>query len=245
MGVSGMTEEPKRQDKDAQESDENNRWDKIKKFFLDNPTFALTLAYLYVTAIGMLYSAVLYGRFGINIFEHSEIVDFILAAFKNPIAILLGALQGAALALSYYVVPPVMRWWRAKRMNLEPEQEERLADLAKRAYRRSILTSAVLITAFLILFFTYAAADATAFSIEHGYNRKVEVRYRSFSGSAGQVTMPGLQFIGATQRAVFFYDADHKHTIVIPQSQLVSIEVPQSYVYQTSQIFPRTSENSG
>jgi hypothetical protein len=35
MGVSGMTEEPKRQDKDAQESDENNRWDKIKKFFLE------------------------------------------------------------------------------------------------------------------------------------------------------------------------------------------------------------------
>jgi|SRR5215211_387871 hypothetical protein len=218
MGVSGMAEEP---------TQENNRWDEIKGFFLDNPTLALTLAYLYVTAIGMLYSAVLYGRFGINIFDHSEIVDFILAAFKNPIAILLGALQGAALALSYYVVMPVMRWWRAKRMILEPEQEERLSDIAKRAYRRSILTSAVLITAFLILFFTYAAADAAAFSIEHDYNQKVEVRYRSFSGSAGQVTMPGLQFIGATQRAVFFYDADHKHTIVIPQSQIVSIEVPQ------------------
>jgi hypothetical protein len=85
MGVSGMAEEP---------TQENNRWDEIKGFFLDNPTLALTLAYLYVTAIGMLYSAVLYGRFGINIFEHSEIVDFILAAFKNPIAILLGALQG-------------------------------------------------------------------------------------------------------------------------------------------------------
>jgi hypothetical protein len=163
MGVSGMVEEP---------TQENNRWDEIKGFFLDNPTLALTLAYLYVTAIGMLYSAVLYGRFGMNIFDHSEIVDFILAAFKNPIAILLGALQGAALALSYYVVTPVMRWWRAKRMILEPEQEERLSDIAKRAYRRSILTSAVLITAFLILILTYAGADAAAFSIEHAITKR-------------------------------------------------------------------------
>jgi hypothetical protein len=54
----------------------------------------------------------------------------------------------------------------------------------------------------------------------------VEVRYRSFSGSSGQVTVSGLEFIGGTQRAAFFYDADAKRTIVIPQTQIVSIEVP-------------------
>jgi hypothetical protein len=45
------------------------RWDKIKGYLLDNPTLALTLLYLYVTAIGMSYSAVLYASFGINIFD--------------------------------------------------------------------------------------------------------------------------------------------------------------------------------
>jgi hypothetical protein len=33
MGVSGMTDEPKREDKDAQESEENNRRGKIKEYF--------------------------------------------------------------------------------------------------------------------------------------------------------------------------------------------------------------------
>jgi hypothetical protein len=65
MGVSGMTEESKRQDKEAQESGEKSRWDKIRRFFLDNPTLAFTLLYIYAAAIGMLYSAVLYRRFGI------------------------------------------------------------------------------------------------------------------------------------------------------------------------------------
>jgi hypothetical protein len=32
MRDSGMTEEPKRQDKDALESEKNNRWDKIEGY---------------------------------------------------------------------------------------------------------------------------------------------------------------------------------------------------------------------
>jgi hypothetical protein len=53
------------------------------------------------------------------------------------------------------------------------------------------------------------------------------VQYRAFSSSAGQVTEPGLQVIGSTQKAIFFYDVNNKRTIVIPQGQVVSIEVPE------------------
>jgi NAD(P)-dependent dehydrogenase (short-subunit alcohol dehydrogenase family) len=44
----------------------------------------------------------------------------------------------------------------------------------------------------------------------------VEVRYRSFSGSAGQVTVSGLLFIGATLRASFFYDAGLRVNAIAP-----------------------------
>jgi hypothetical protein len=66
-----------------------------------------------------------------------------------------------------------------------------------------------------------------ASSIKDGQRAKVEVRYRSFKGSAGQVIVPGLVLIGATQRASFFYDRANKRTLVIPQTQLISIEVPE------------------
>jgi hypothetical protein len=62
MGDSGMTEEPKRQDNDAQGSEENHLWDEIKRYFLGIPTFVLTLLYLYVTVIGIVYSGSLYGK---------------------------------------------------------------------------------------------------------------------------------------------------------------------------------------
>jgi hypothetical protein len=239
MGVSGMTEEPKRQDTDTQESKESNIWDKywdkieifwdkFKKFFLDNPTLVLTLAYLYVAAIGMLYSAVLYGRLGINIFDYSEIADFLLAAFKNPIGILFAGVQVATVVIMAYGMKPMLLWWMGKRSQSDREQEEIDSEVAPVLFiQRVILATAVLVSPGAILLGAGLWAATTARSIENGDKPTVEVRYRSFSGSAGQVTRPGLEFIGATQRAAFFYDADEKRTIVIPQPQIVSIEVPE------------------
>jgi len=195
MGGSGMTE----------------GWDKIKGYLLDNPTLALTLLYLYVTAVGMLYAAVLYGRFGINIFDYSEIPDFLLAAFKNPIVLLLTGFQ---VFLFYGYI--VMLTFRKQRVHERQEARERVW---------AIVVSTLSGVAFLGVTCTFALVTASSF--KNGNKSAVEVRYRSFSGSAGQVTVPGLEFIGATQRAAFFYDVDDKRTIVIPQSQLVSIEVPE------------------
>jgi hypothetical protein len=80
MGDSGMAEEPKRQGEPARVSVENirwvetrNWWGNIAKHLLKHATLVLTLLYLYAAAIGMIYSGVLYGRFGINIFDYSEI----------------------------------------------------------------------------------------------------------------------------------------------------------------------------
>jgi hypothetical protein len=35
--------------------------------------------------MGLLYTAARYGRFGVNIFDYSELSDFILAVFKHPL----------------------------------------------------------------------------------------------------------------------------------------------------------------
>ena len=79
-----MAEEPKQEPQEAQGDEEkDNRWGKATEFFFDNPTLFLTFSYLYATGTGILYSAALYGRFGINIFEYSELPDFLLAAFKD------------------------------------------------------------------------------------------------------------------------------------------------------------------
>jgi hypothetical protein len=192
-----MAEEPKQQDRDAQGTEQQDfSWRGFKEFFQANPTVVFTLLYLYVTAIGLLYSWVLYGKFGINIFDYSEIGDFLLAAFKNPIALVSAgvlAVMGAAW-LSY----------RASRLEDQVKWDEQLMESYSFATVLIVISIAFAIV-FGSLILPYLSASRSASSIKDGETREVDVRYRSFKGSAGQVTEPDLGLIEATQKTVFFY----------------------------------------
>jgi hypothetical protein len=217
----------------AEERTRGNSQGYLKEFFLANPTVVLSLLYLYVTAIGMLYSAVLYGRFGINVFDYSEIADFLLAAFKNPVAFLSAGLL-AAMAIALLSL--------RRRHALDKDTQDIVSGETPpivsgetppydpaHARRRVVIIAIIIVLTGLFSSFVlpYYSAGKKASSIKAGENPSVDVRYRSFKGSAGQVTVPGLGLIGATEKAAFFYDVDHKRTIVIPQAQIVSIEVPE------------------
>jgi len=212
-----MTEDPGRTDNDVRGPEQNSQWGKIKQFFSDNPAFALTLMYLYVTGVGIIYSAGLYGSFRINIFDYSDIGDFLLAAFKNPSALLLSGLQLAAGLLYLFLMSDVRVWSKFSRVP---------RDRGGR-FTTAVFLSQPILFALASIALPWSIGAQASSSILDGKKPEVEVQYRSFKGSAGQVTVSGLQLIGATQKAAFFYDADDKRTIVIPQSQLVSIEVPE------------------
>jgi hypothetical protein len=258
--------EPKQEDRDAQGSERKaTSWSEVKGILLNNPALSLSLLYVYVTVIGMLYSAVLYGGFGINIFDYSEIADFLLSALKNPVALLAVVLLIGAFAVLIALwmllskrnasnLNETVELRRAalqsaiRRLNEDPgidsdqaaaridaerhslevfvqEQKARTAKINRwLAVRLATFFSIAFVLISIIV--PFASARTMTSSIKEGRKPVVDVRYRSFSGSAGQVTEPGLQLIGATQKAAFFYDPDEKRTIVIPQAQVVSIEVP-------------------
>jgi hypothetical protein len=259
-----MMEESNSGDRDSQGNEERNN------ILFDNPTFVITLLYFYVTANGIVYSASLYARFGVNVFDYSETADFLLAALKNPISFLsAGLLATIGAAVGTFMARHARRKTQramAEIAKLQAAFEEvkgrdeqraeelrdqivRLqmdieAELARGFFRRLFglrpsgsagaekgqamqMVIIAIIVAFFSLLIPYYFATRTASSIKHGELPTVDVRYRSFTGSAGQVTAPGLELIGATQKAAFFYDGNNKRTIVIPQAQLVSIEVPQ------------------
>jgi hypothetical protein len=230
-----MTEQSEKEGGAAQEQNKSHGF--LLDFLQSNTTAALTLLYVYVSAIGMLYSYFLYRDFGISIFDHSEIADFLLAAFRNP-----GALVSAIALAS---IAALIAHWSDRRLK---ETRQRLRQYFSRAEDREVLDredierglrwrrriTATIVGAIIIAsLFVVASlalpayfATRAASSIKQGETPTVDVRYRSFSGSSGQILEPDLRLIGATQRAVFFYD-DNKRTIVIPQTQVVSIEVPE------------------
>jgi hypothetical protein len=182
------------------------------RLFLEHSTFFLSLLYGLLTAIGIFYSYILYRQFRINIFDYAEIGDFLLAAFRNRVALLaFGCL------LVFIMLEAVV-----------------LCFLFSHRIRRTLYTIIILFVPALIfgvlIGFAVSAPNSvveTAHSIKQGKQPRVKVRFNSSSGSADQTTEPGLVLIGATQKVVFFYDVNDERTIVIPQSQIVSIKVPE------------------
>jgi hypothetical protein len=225
----GEGAEAKRQGYTGDEQKDTD-WSKVKEVALDNPTFFLSLLYLYATGIGLVYSATLYGRFGLNIFDYSEISDFLLAAFKVPAVFLtmlwIGVISVFIARLSGISKKEVVERQVAIEETVEPSRPDFELPVLLTGYR-GLFVGLILSAFILSVAFPFGSAIAKASSIKDGEQTAVDVRYRSYSGSGDQAIKPGLQPIGATQKAIFFYDVGEKRTIVIPQAQIVSIEIPE------------------
>ena len=228
-----MAEQSEKEGSAAQEQNKSHGF--LLNFLESNTTAALTLLYVYVSAIGMLYSYFLYRDFGISIFDHSEIADFLLAAFRNPVALVSAiALASIAALIAHLSDHRVKEAWRTLRQIFSSAKDKEIGVSVRRSITLTmgaiiiVLGAIIIVSLFVVASFALPAYFATraASSIKQGETPTVDVRYRSFSGSSGQILEPDLRLIGATQRAVFFYD-DNKRTIVIPQTQVVSIEVPE------------------
>jgi hypothetical protein len=174
-----MTEQPKQEERDAQGNEQkDDSWGKVEKFLRDNRTLSLSLLYLYTTGIGMIYTSVFYSRFGINLFDYSEPGDFLLAAIKKPIALLLVGFQ--VLLIGYLAIR-------------DPHRRARVG----------FSIGFIFVCGFAVAVYSgYAGSNCVrnteCADFEHP---AADVRYRSFSGSAGQVKEPDLRLIGATQRS--------------------------------------------
>lgn len=66
---------------------------KILRFILREPSLALTLSYLVLIIIGMVFSYHYYLNWGIDVFQYATISDFILAPFKDAIVLLFGTIS--------------------------------------------------------------------------------------------------------------------------------------------------------
>lgn len=188
------------------------------RFFVANSALVFSLVYGYLTVLGIFYSFALYGWFHINIFDYVEIGDFLLIVLRNENVLVAGvALVGWFLLTGGKLV----QHWN--------ELERQRANTPPVRSRARSLVWVYFILAVGVLGPLLGLANTiseTVYSIKEGYETKAVVQYRSSSGSADQVVKTKLVIIGTTQKVIFLYDEDDKQTLVIPQSQIVSIAQP-------------------
>ncbi|CAN5816832.1 hypothetical protein BH11GEM2_BH11GEM2_27340 [soil metagenome] len=185
-------------------------------FRSENVGLLLTLGYLFLTALGMFHRALVFLMFRINVFDYAEPSDFLLAALRDPLIILVCIAPLPLLALYYKGAAWLQRRTKSTWLSSTERQKE-----FTRRYRRPLY-------AFTAVLWAIAAslhyASSVARDLRAGTGRRVQVELISAAQMPRVDTMPQL-LLGTTQKFVFLYDAPRQVTSVIPIGNIARLRV--------------------
>jgi hypothetical protein len=185
-------------------------------FRSENIGLMLTLGYLFLTALGMFHRALVFLMFRINVFDYAEPSDFLLAALRDPLIILVCVAPIPLVALYYRGAAWIQRRSKSKWLTGTEKQQA-----ISRRYRRQLYA----LTAFLwALAASLHYASSVARDLRAGTGRRVHVELVSGAQTLPVDTMPQL-LLGTTQKFLFLYDASRQVTSVIPISNIARLRV--------------------
>ncbi|MDQ2664534.1 MAG: hypothetical protein M3Z05_00820 [Gemmatimonadota bacterium] len=182
----------------------------------ENIGLMLTLGYLFLTALGMFHRALVFLMFRINVFDYAEPSDFLLAALRDPLIVLVCVAPIPLLSIYYRLARGLQTRTKSKWLR---GSEKHQALTAK--YRRPIFAFTAGLWA-LAASLHYASSVAT--DLRAGDGRKVQVELIAGAAQAPIDTTPQL-LLGTTQKFVFLYDAPSQVTSVIPIGNIARIRV--------------------
>ncbi|MES1240602.1 MAG: hypothetical protein ABUT39_03190 [Acidobacteriota bacterium] len=165
----------------------------------------LTLSYLLLTLIGLSYEFWFFRYFRITIVEYVETSDFLLAAVREPLVIVLAVLPLFLIRLYLRLerwlgqrIPAFGRW--SNRWNSGPSYTP--------AVRQALWTLCALIYAFV---FIQLYAERVTDRIKAGQGREVRIELASGAPPASRALL-----LGTTAKFVFLYVPAEKQTQIIP-----------------------------
>jgi hypothetical protein len=166
----------------------------------------LTAGYLVLTLIGLIYELWFFAYFRINILEYVETSDFLLAALRTPLVILLSLL-------------PVPLAWLLFRLNgwlrlRYPAYGKWDRGMENRLFAGSILRRYLSRAFFVLVYatvFTQLYAERVTDRIKAGHGREVQVELANGAPFTSRTLL-----LGTTAKYVFLYLPAEKKTHVIP-----------------------------
>ncbi|MEO1248025.1 MAG: hypothetical protein AAFX56_20290 [Pseudomonadota bacterium] len=170
-----------------------------------HPALLVSMLYMFASAVGMLFAYSYLVRFGINVFTYSQIGDFLLASFKEPITWGLVALTFLAAATDIAMSRRVGRKRRSRW----------LAWYGTAAYRRINLLVAV----FFLFVFIYLHAYIKAERTHAGEGLRVELRLLERDVRYNRI------LLGTTNQFLFVFDAERQEVSVYPNEAVESIKI--------------------
>jgi hypothetical protein len=174
----------------------------------EHPALLASVVYFAASAIGMFYSWAFLRHFGINVFNHAQIGDFLLASLKEPVTWLL-------------VLAAIVAMVFDNAMSQRFHQKNKIRWL--RWYGSNVYRSVnYLVAVGLIILFLHVHAERRAEETMGGDGDYVKVRLTD--GGTPRTAM----LLGTTGQFIFLYDAESHIVDIHPNEnvQTISLKAP-------------------
>jgi hypothetical protein len=176
---------------------------------------AISLAYLFLAAVGMLHRGFVFLHFRINLFDYVEPSDLLLSALRDPLIVLVCIAPIPLVSLYFRGA----YWLRRRYPNSFWTTGGARGKEFQRKHRGTIFVSTAVMWA---LAFSLQYAGKVAKDLRAGRGRRVQVELVS-----GSVRLPGDTLLplllGTTQKYVFLYDDARQVTTVVPVDNVAQL----------------------
>ena len=187
----------------------------ISNFLKKDFNSSLSVGYLSLVFVGMLFQGALYALFGINIVQYSDISDFLLAPFRNPTIILF-----TIFTIIFIYFFTIFDNWIDK--SYPRFYVLLLMGVDRTKYKNWYIDKGV-----LLVFLVYVCLAATFYgslgykTIKNTTNSRTQLTFKDNKF----VPSDTLIYIGKTNAYVFLYNRTKKQTDVVPIADVLKMEV--------------------
>lgn len=172
----------------------------------------ISFGYIILIVLGMIFESIYYGQFGINIFNYSGILDFLLVPFRRPIV--LGILIGVYLFIHLYFFT-LNKFLRNKLPKVHNSIYGKHSQ--KESYLKSNILKLFMIYLIITISWAYVISKKNKESLyEKGINTRIEY------DTKGEKYIEG-KLIGKNEVNIFLLDMSNEVQILPINSDIIKI----------------------
>ena len=197
----------------------------ISALLHQNPGLGITLTYMAISLIGLMFSWSLFSEFNVNIFNFTEVSDFLLAALREPMTFVLAGSALLVTRLLHWLGMIEVRHWATK----NPKGKfAKFYVRSSKAMNRHPITQVVIFVLYSYLFISLYGGWKAG-EIKAGEGQVIHVQLtepvadnRDENQAGNDVVIEGI-LLGATNKYLFLYDPESGITSAMPEENIVRV----------------------
>jgi hypothetical protein len=191
----------------------------IQHYIKNNVAVFITILYILGSFAGVIYLATLLNSFSVDVFNHIELSDFLLALVANPTLVLMYTFFIFTVAFSYI--------WQLKRIP-DPKKPTLLQKFYHGAFYPFLLINPTYSIATVLLVVLCIYPFLLAGKVSERIKDKITQPYSlSLNDPIQQnktTLLDEVQIVTSTARNLFVYDNKQEKVLIIPQNNIAALE---------------------